>query len=203
MGARINAEKPKNTGKTLSRLLKYIGKSKALVILLIIIMVVVTVTDLAGPAMQGAAIDTIKITEIGEVTVDMPSMMMYLGIMAVLFIISATMTLFQGFIAAKLSQNTVYSLRNDLFKKISRLPIKYTLSRKTPAAPPINPYSYGGCRLENPERRGDLIFTVVVETPKGLNSKQRELMRQFAEACGESNYSKKQRFFRKNKKNED
>ena len=61
----------------------------------------------------------------------------------------------------------------------------------------------GTCRLENPDRRGDLIFTVVVETPKGLNSKQRELMRQFAEACGESNYSKKQRFFRKNRKNED
>ena len=50
--------------------------------------------------------------------------------------------------------------------------------------------------------QSDLIFTVIVETPKGLNAKQRELMRQFAEACGESNYGKKQRFFRKNKKSE-
>ena len=129
MGARINAEKPKNTGRTLARLLKYIGKSKALVICLVLIMVVVTITDLAGPAMQGAAIDTIDMVD-GKVTVDMPSMLFYLGIMGVLFVISATMSLFQGFIAAKLSQNTVYSLRNDLFRKISKLPIKYTDTHK-------------------------------------------------------------------------
>ncbi len=129
MGSRMNAEKPKNLKKTLLRLLSYIGKSKMLVIALIAIMVVVTLTDLAGPAMQGAAIDTISLKG-GKLEVDMPAMITYLGIMAVLFVISSTMTLFQGFIAAKLSQNTVYTLRNDLFRKISRLPIKYTDTHK-------------------------------------------------------------------------
>ncbi len=129
MGARVNAEKPKNLKKTLARLLSYIGKSKMLVIALIAIMVVVTLTDLAGPAMQGAAIDTISVRD-GKVSVDMSAMLTYLAIMAVLFIISSTMALFQGFIAAKLSQNTVYTLRNDLFRKISRLPIKYTDTHK-------------------------------------------------------------------------
>ncbi len=128
-GPRVNKEKPKNMGKTLKRLLSYIGKSKLLVILLILIMVVVTVADLAGPAMQGAAIDTIRIVD-GRVTVDMPSMLTYLAIMGVLFIINAGMALFQGFIAARLSQNTVYTLRNDLFKKISKLPIKFTDTHK-------------------------------------------------------------------------
>ena len=128
-GPRVNTEKPKNTGKTLKRLFGYIGKSKMLVILLVLIMVVVTVADLAGPAMQGAAIDTIRIVD-GKLTVDMPTMLTCLGIMAVLFVINATMALFQGFIAAKLSQNTVYNLRNDLFRKISRLPIKFTDTHK-------------------------------------------------------------------------
>lgn len=128
-GPRINKEKPKNMGKTLKRLLGYIGKSKLLVILLIVIMAVVTVADLAGPAMQGAAIDTIKIVD-GKLTVDMPAMLTCLAIMGVLFVINATMALFQGFIAAKLSQNTVYTLRNDLFKKISKLPIKFTDTHK-------------------------------------------------------------------------
>ena len=128
-GPRVNVEKPKNMGKTLGRLLKYIGKSKMLVICLIVIMVIVTITDLAGPAMQGAAIDTIRKVD-GKVTVDMKSMVFYLAVMVVLFIVSATMSLFQGFIAAKLSQNTVYTLRNDLFRKISRLPIKYTDTHK-------------------------------------------------------------------------
>lgn len=129
MGARINKEKPKNIKKTLGRLLGYIGKSKVLVIALIAIMVVVTLADLAGPAMQGAAIDTIRIVD-GRVSVDMASMLVFLAVMGVLAIINAAMTLLQGFIAAKLSQSTVYALRNDLFRKISRLPIKFTDTHK-------------------------------------------------------------------------
>ncbi|MBQ7383236.1 MAG: ABC transporter ATP-binding protein [Clostridia bacterium] len=129
MGARVNREKPKNIKKSLFRLLKYIGKSKMLIIALIAIMVAVTVSDLAGPALQGAAIDTIKI-ENGSLTVDFGAMLRYLGVMVILFVFSAVMNFFSAIIAAKLSQNTVYTLRNDLFAKISRLPIKYTDTHK-------------------------------------------------------------------------
>ena len=51
--------------------------------------------------------------------------------------------------------------------------------------------------VNNPNRRGDLIFTVNVEIPKGLGEKQKEHMRAFAESCGESNYGKKTGFFKK------
>lgn len=125
MGARVNREKPKNAGKTLSRLLKYIGKSKLLILCLIGIMVVVTISDLAGPALQGAAIDTIQVQD-GRLTVNWKAMTGYLTAMGILFALSATMSFLQGILAAKLSQNTVYSLRNDLFRKISKLPIEYT-----------------------------------------------------------------------------
>ncbi len=53
--------------------------------------------------------------------------------------------------------------------------------------------------LGNGSRRGDLIFRVSVEIPTGLSSKQKEAMRVFAEACGESNYKKKKNFFKKSK----
>jgi molecular chaperone DnaJ len=46
-------------------------------------------------------------------------------------------------------------------------------------------------------RRGDLIFGVTVEIPKGLNDKQKDAMRAFAESCGESNYTKHKQFFKK------
>ena len=130
MGARVNAEKPKNTWNTLLRLLKYIGKSKLLVIALVVIMAIVTVSDLAGPALQGAAINTISVNADGGLSVDFDAMLGYLGAMALLFVISAVLGLLQGIIAAKLSQNTVYMMRNDLFSKISRLPIKYTDTHK-------------------------------------------------------------------------
>lgn len=129
LSARVNKEKPKNTGRTLARLLKYVGKNKLLIVCLIFIMVIVTVSDLAGPALQGAAIDTITVED-GKILVDFAKMTTYLLCMGVIFVISATMSLFQGIIAAKLSQSTVFMMRNDLFKKISRLPIKYTDTHK-------------------------------------------------------------------------
>ena len=51
--------------------------------------------------------------------------------------------------------------------------------------------------INNSNRRGDLIFTVNVEIPKSLNEKQKEHMRAFADACKESNYTKKQSFFKR------
>ena len=54
--------------------------------------------------------------------------------------------------------------------------------------------------LGNSNRRGDLIFTAKVEIPQKLNAKQKELLRQFAESCGDSNYSKRSGFFKKFKK---
>ena len=49
----------------------------------------------------------------------------------------------------------------------------------------------------NTKRKGDLIITVAVETPRNLNSKQKELLNAFAESLGENNSSKKQSFFKK------
>jgi len=49
----------------------------------------------------------------------------------------------------------------------------------------------------NTKRKGDMIFKVAVETPKNLNSKQKELLIAFAESLGENNGSKKISFFKK------
>ena len=49
----------------------------------------------------------------------------------------------------------------------------------------------------NGRRKGDLVVTVEVETPKSLNSKQKELLRAFADSLTESNGTKKESFFKK------
>ena len=49
----------------------------------------------------------------------------------------------------------------------------------------------------NTKRKGDLIFTVAIETPKNLTSKQKELLKEFAESLGENNHGKKQKSFKK------
>jgi molecular chaperone DnaJ len=49
----------------------------------------------------------------------------------------------------------------------------------------------------NTKRKGDMIIKVAIETPKNLNSKQKELLIAFAESLGENNGNKKSSFFKK------
>ena len=51
--------------------------------------------------------------------------------------------------------------------------------------------------VNSSSRRGDLIFSVNVEIPRGLNEKQKGKLREFAESCGNNNYTKKTGFFKK------
>lgn len=51
--------------------------------------------------------------------------------------------------------------------------------------------------INNANRRGDLIFTVTVEIPRGLTDRQKAAMKEFADSCGESNYAKHKQFFKK------
>ena len=129
MGARMNAQKPKNLSKTLKRLFGYIGKSRAVLITLLVLVLVVTAADIAGPALQGLAIDTIKLVD-GKFTVDLPAMRNYLILMGIIFAVSALVTYVQSLLSARLAQNTVYRMRKDLFGKISRLSISYTDSHR-------------------------------------------------------------------------
>ena len=47
--------------------------------------------------------------------------------------------------------------------------------------------------------RGDQYVTVIVEVPKGLNKKQKDLLKQFESSLGESNYKSRKSFFEKMK----
>ena len=54
-----------------------------------------------------------------------------------------------------------------------------------------------GIPYVNSSRRGDLIFQVNVEIPRGLSEKQKAEVRAFADDCGEGNYARKSGFFKR------
>lgn len=79
--------------------------------------------------------------------------------------------------------------------------VKYVIPEGTQPGSTFRLKGKGMPNVNNPKNKGDLEFTVAVEVPKNLDSKQKELLRAFADACGEKNYQKKKKFFdRKNKK---
>ena len=117
-------EKPKNIRETLGKLLKYIGKNKYSVILIIVTTIITTLLNLLGPTLQGKAIDAITITE-QRLSVDFDGLVRILVLMAVVYLASTVIQIAQGIASAKISQDTVYNMRKDLFRKISYLPISY------------------------------------------------------------------------------
>lgn len=127
MQSRVFGEKPKNIKKTLKRLIKYIGSSKHLFYSLIFIVLLVTILALIGPYLQGIAIDTITIDE-SKGKLDVEFSKLYLALAGILgtYLLSSGFNYFQGILAAKLSQNTVKTMRKDLFDHIIKLPVKYT-----------------------------------------------------------------------------
>ncbi len=126
-------EKPKNLKKTAGRLLSYIGKSKALLLVMIVCVIASALVTLASPILQTEAlnyltpVDKQGYMEIidGMPRVDFVSMMKILGLMAGLFLCSSVVTFVQTRFSARLSQGTVRTMRNDLFRRIEKLPIKY------------------------------------------------------------------------------
>ncbi len=124
-GGPMVREKPKNMKVTLGKIFRYIGKSKYLVLALLVIVTLVAALTLAGPALQARAISAITIDE-GQLHVNFEKLISTVIMMAVVYVISSALTYLQGITAAKLSQNTVCTMRNDLFAKISYLPIRYT-----------------------------------------------------------------------------
>ena len=75
--------------------------------------------------------------------------------------------------------------------------VKYTVPEGTQPGTRFSLRQKGIPYVNNKNRRGDLYFDVNIEVPRGLNEKQKEKMREFADACGESNYSKKTGFFKR------
>ena len=49
----------------------------------------------------------------------------------------------------------------------------------------------------NTKRRGDLVFSVIIEIPRNLSEEQKKELRDFAASCGESNNQKKTSFLKK------
>lgn len=74
--------------------------------------------------------------------------------------------------------------------------IKYKIPEGTQTGTEFTVKGSGIANL-NSSRRGNLIFRVIIETPKNLSDKQKQLLREFADSCGKGNFKNRQSFFDK------
>lgn len=120
----IKQKKIKSSEKTIKRLISYIGASKHLLIVLLAVMLFITLLSLAGPALQGIAIDSITLKN-KKLSVDFTRLITTLLILGGTYVISSLFTYIQGIFSAKLSLTTVRNMRMDLFSRLEYLPVSY------------------------------------------------------------------------------
>ena len=101
--ALVNAEKPKNAGKTLKKLLKYIGRSEYLFFGLLTIMLAITLLGLAAPYIQQIAIDCITLDD-NKLDVDRDKLIKTLIALGIVYLANSLFSYLQGIFSAKLSQ---------------------------------------------------------------------------------------------------
>jgi len=74
---------------------------------------------------------------------------------------------------------------------------KFTIPEGTQSGTSFTLKGKGIADINNPRRRGDLIFTANIETPKNLSAEQKKILRSFAETLGETPRESKEGFFSK------
>ena len=149
--------KPKNTKKTVSRLLSYVGKYKLRLVFVLFSMLTSTVAALCGSYLLAPIIDNIALTVNPDADVKMsaieevanrvilaftetPIIASLMGskaaaitvyvisaliILLAVYLIEITAAYTQSRLMVRVSQNSIEAIRNDLFKKVETLPLRY------------------------------------------------------------------------------
>ncbi|WP_337017327.1 ABC transporter ATP-binding protein [Oceanobacillus massiliensis] len=114
-----NKKKAKNMKATLKGIWDYLSVEKGKLFLVILMVMFSSGLSLLGPFMVGMAIDEFIVT--GEAA----GLGIVLIWLIVVYLFHSLSIFLQSFWMIGIAQNTVYSLRKDLFKQFHRLPISY------------------------------------------------------------------------------
>lgn len=132
-GAMASGEKAKDLKGTMKKLVKYMRRFYAPIVLVIIFAIASTVFNIVGPTILGDATTEIfnglvrKVSGSGGIDFDKVRniLLMLLG----LYVISALFSFVQGLIMTHVSNHITYQMRKDISEKIHRMPMKYFESR--------------------------------------------------------------------------
>jgi len=132
-GGMAPGEKPKNFKNSISKLIRYLGRYWFAIIAVLIFAAVSTIFSVAGPKVMAKAtnalVDGLGNKIAGTGSIDFAYIAKVLLFTLCLYLLSAVFTFIQGFIMSGITQKTCYRMRQDISKKINRMPMKYFESR--------------------------------------------------------------------------
>ena len=108
--------------RVLFRLSVYLYRYKCMLALALLLTVASNLFSLIGPQLSGYAITAI---EPGTSAVDFESVIFYCTLMMIFYALSSILSYILSKVMITLTQRTVYQMRDDVFKKLLKLPVGY------------------------------------------------------------------------------
>lgn len=129
-GMRGPAEKAKDFKGTMRTLISYLAKYKLSIIIVFVFAIGSVTFSVIGPKILGKATTEIFNGLVSKVSgegtgIDFEVIKRILITLVILYVVSAIFSFIQGYVMSGISQKVAYNLRDELVKKINRLPMKY------------------------------------------------------------------------------
>lgn len=126
-GRRGDFKKPKNAKKTFSRVLKYMGRSKMLLILVFVMLVLSTACSIGASYCLKPILNGIKESIIANNFMEVGKRVLIknLASLSALYIGAALFSFLQSKIMVKTAYKTTNLIRKDLFEHMQTLPLRY------------------------------------------------------------------------------
>ena len=118
-GPRGGFRKPKDLRGTLGKLMHYLGRYKAHLVVVVFLLVISSACTVGGSYLIKPLINDYILPG------DFPGLARMLCVMAAVYIVGAACSFGYARIMVHVSQNTVARIRADLFEKMQKLPLKY------------------------------------------------------------------------------
>lgn len=108
--------------KLLKRLWLYLGRYRLLLVLAVLLVILTNALSLVGPKLSGLAIDAIGI---GPGEADFEKLFLYTALMAACYLGSSFSGYLLGRVTVRLTRNTTYRMRKDVFDRLTSLPVGF------------------------------------------------------------------------------
>jgi len=122
---RGDGRKAKNPGKTLLRLLSYTKKYIPILVIVLFCIFVTTYAQTTGSAALGTIVDDYILPMVAQGSTDFSPLAGYLTQIALILLAGMVSSFLHNFLMVNVSQGTQKVIRDEMFTKMQRLPLRY------------------------------------------------------------------------------
>ena len=125
MKMRGDGRMAKDPKKTMSRLLGYLKKHTAVLLVVLICIFVTAYAQTTGSTALGKLVDTFILPMVASGSTDFAPLYKFIVQIACIFVLGIVASFFQSYLMVGVTQGAQKNIRDDMFKKMQTLPLRY------------------------------------------------------------------------------